>query len=273
MNMKIHSTAVVSSKADLASDVEVGPGAVIGDQAVIGAGCVIQAHAIIENRVTMGEENVVGYGAVIGAAPQDFSHSQEIESEVRIGNNNRFREYVTIHRGTKAGTATTVGNDCFLMVGTHLAHNVRLGNNVIITNNCLLAGYVDVGDGAVLGGGSIFNQFVRIGRRAMVAGGSCFNKDIPPFVMANFRNILVGINLVGLRRGGFSAATRTEIRRAFKLVFRSGLPVRDAVARARESEWSPEAAEFFDFIAASKRGVCHADRLRGSSAGADNSDT
>ena len=261
--MKIHPTATISPKAALADEVEIGPGAVIGEGAVIGTGCVIQAHAIIENRVTMGEGNIVGYGAVIGAAPQDFSHSPEVVSEVRIGSNNRFREYVTIHRGTKPGTATTFGDGCFLMVGTHLAHNVRLGNNVIITNNCLLAGYVDVGDGAVLGGGSVFHQFTRIGRKAMVAGGSSFNKDIPPFVTANFRNLLVGINVIGLRRGGFSSAARTEIRRAFKLVFRSGLPVRDAIAEARKSEWSPEAIEFFDFIAASKRGVCTSNRLQG----------
>ena len=261
--MKIHPSAIVSPKAVLADDVEIGPGAIIGEGATIGAGCVIQAHAIIENRVTMGEGNVVGYGTVIGAAPQDFAHSPEIESEVRIGNNNRLREHVTIHRGTKPGTVTTVGSNCFLMVGTHLAHNVRLGDGVIITNNCLLAGYVDVGDGAVLGGGSIFHQFMRIGRRAMIAGGSCFNKDIPPFVTANFRNVLVGVNVVGLRRGGFSAAARTEIRRAFKHVFRSGLPVREAIAQAHESEWSPDATEFFDFISASKRGTCTASRARG----------
>lgn len=264
--MKIHPTSHVSPNAVLADDVEVGPGAIIGDGAVIGAGCVIQAHAIIESRVTMGEGNTVGYGTVIGAAPQDFSHTPDISSEVRIGNNNRFREYVTIHRGTKQGTATTVGNDCFLMVGTHLAHNVRLGDGVIITNNCLLAGYVDVGDGAVLGGGSVFHQFIRIGRRAMIAGGSCFNKDIPPFVTANNRNDLIGINLVGLRRAGFSAPLRAEIRRAFKFVFRSGLPVRAALAQVHGSEWGQEAKEFFDFIAASKRGVCSASRLRGLSA-------
>lgn len=267
--MKIHPTAIVSPKAALADDVEIGPSAIIGDGAVIGPGCVVQAHAIIEGSVTMGEGNTVGYGVVIGAAPQDFSHSPDIASEVRIGSNNRFREYVTIHRGTKPGTATTVGNDCFLMVGTHLAHNVRLGDHVIITNNCLLAGYVDVGDGAVLGGGSVFHQFIRVGRRAMVAGGSCFNKDIPPFVTANLRNLLIGVNLVGLRRAGFSPATRTDIRRAFKLVFRSGLPVREAIARARESEWTPEANEFFDFIAASKRGTCTANRLVGMPSDAD----
>jgi len=259
--MKIHPTAIVSSSARLADDVEIGPHAIIGGDVTLGAGCVIQAHAILETNVTMGEGNVVGYGAVIGAAPQDFAHKAEIFSEVRIGDNNRIREYVTIHRGTKEGTATTVGNRCFLMVGTHLGHNVSIADNVIITNNCLLAGYVDVGEAAVLGGGSVFHQFMRIGRRAMVAGSSSFNKDIPPFVTANFRNLLVGINVIGLRRGGFDARTRIEIKRAFKLVYRSGLAVREAIQEAEKGEWGAEALEFFDFIRSSKRGTCTSNRL------------
>jgi len=259
--MKIHPTAVISPGAELADSVEIGAHAVISGRAVIGEGCVIQAHAILEDRVSLGSGNMIGFGAVIGAAPQDFSHQAEISSEVRIGDNNRIREYVTIHRGTKDGTATTVGNGCFLMVGTHLAHNVTIADNVIITNNCLLAGYVQVGEAAVLGGGSVFHQFIRVGRRAMIAGGSSFNKDIPPFVTANFRNLLVGPNVIGLRRGGFSPQTRMEIKRAFKLVYRSGLRVREALADAEKSEWGPEAREFFDFIKTSRRGTCTSNRL------------
>ena len=259
--MKIHPTAIVSASARLAEGVEIGPYAIIGGDATLGAGCVVQAYAVIDGRVTMGSGNFVGYGAVIGAAPQDFAHNAGISSEVRIGDNNRIREYVTIHRGTKEGSATTVGNGCFLMVGTHLGHNVTIADNVIITNNCLLAGYVDVGEAAVLGGGSVFHQFLRIGRRAMVAGSSSFNKDIPPFVTANFRNLLVGINVIGLRRGGVDAKTRMEIKRAFKLVYRSGLRVREALEEAGKSEWGPETREFFEFIRSSKRGTCTSNRL------------
>lgn len=259
--MKIHPTAIVSPSAILGDDVEIGPHAIIGDNVTLGASCIVQAHAVVEKCVTMGQGNIVGYGCVIGAAPQDFAHSPGIHSEVRIGDRNRFREYVTVHRGTKEGTATTVGSDCFLMVGTHLGHNVSLADHVIITNNCLLAGYVDVGEGAVLGGGSVFHQFMRIGRRAMIAGSSSFNKDIPPFVTANFRNLLVGINSIGLRRAGFSSEIRMEIKRAFKLVYRSGLSVREGLAEAKKSEWGPEVQEFFAFIAASKRGTCTANRL------------
>jgi len=259
--MKIHPTAIVDPSARLAEDVEIGPHAIVGGEVTLGAGCVVQAHAVLESRVVMGSGNVIGYGAVIGAPPQDFAHKSEVSSGVRIGDNNRIREYVTIHRGTKEGTETTVGNGCFLMVGTHLGHNVSLADNVIVTNNCLLAGYVEVGEAAVLGGGSVFHQFMRIGRRAMIAGSSSFNKDIPPFVTANFRNLLVGINVIGLRRGGFSAAARMEIKRAFKLVYRSGFRVREALAEAEKSGWGPEAGEFFDFIRNSKRGTCTSNRL------------
>ncbi|MDX2079345.1 MAG: acyl-ACP--UDP-N-acetylglucosamine O-acyltransferase [Terrimicrobiaceae bacterium] len=251
----IHSSALVSPSAELAEDVEIGPGAVIGDNVRIGRGTVIQAHAVLEQDVTLGEGNVVGYGCVIGAAPQDFAHTADVKSDVRIGDRNRFREYVTIHRGTKDGTSTVVGNGCFLMVGAHLAHNVRLGDGVIITNNCLLAGYVEIGDHTVLGGGSVFHQFVRVGHRAMVAGQSAFNKDIPPFAMANFRNILVGLNRIGLKRAGFGPDVRKEIDSAYRLLFRSGKTMRDALAEATQGTWTPETRSIFDFIAASKRGV------------------
>ncbi len=247
--MKIHPTATVS------------PRAIIGDDVEIGAKCVIQANAVIDGRTILGEGNFVGYGAVIGTPPQDFAFQDGVMSETRIGNGNTFREYVTIHRGTKEGSATVVGDGCYLMVASHLGHNVLLGDKVIIANNCLLAGYVEVGDGAVLGGGTVFHQFLRVGRLAMVRGGTRFGKDIPPYVAADGENLLSGINAVGLRRSGLSPETRMEIKRAFKLVYRSGRNVAQALVEAAESEWSPEAKEFFDFIAASKRGVCQANRV------------
>jgi UDP-N-acetylglucosamine acyltransferase len=206
---------------------------------------------------------------VIGAAPQDFAHTPEIKSAVVIGNNNRLREYVTIHRGTKEGTTTRVGDGCFLMVGCHVGHNSEVGNGVILTNNVLLAGYVQVGDGAVIGGGAVFHQFLRIGRRAMVAGGSRFNKDIPPFVLGEDCNHLHGVNVVGLRRAGMSAECRTEIRRAFRRVYFSTLPLRAAAQEALESAWGPEAREFFEFILSSKRGCSTLFGGRGGSSAAE----
>jgi len=253
--MKIHPTALVCKDAQLADDVEVGAHAIIAGRAVLGAGCVVQANAVIEGDVVAGERNLIGYGCVIGGAPQDYAHHGGISSRVRIGSDNRFREYVTIHRGTGEGTETVIGDRCFLMVGAHLGHNVQIGNDVIITNNCLLAGHVHVQDSAVLGGGSVFHQHLRIGSRSMVAGSAKFNKDIPPFTMGAYLNSIIGLNAIGLRRAGFSPETRREIRRVFQIVMRDGANITEGVAEARTSAWGAEATGFLDFIASSKRGV------------------
>jgi UDP-N-acetylglucosamine acyltransferase len=260
--MKIHPTAIVSPTARLADDVEVGAGAIIGDGVEIGPGCVIQARAVVEGGTRMGSGNFVGYGAVIGAPPQDYAHTPEVQSGVLIGDNNRIREYATIHRGTKEGTLTKVGNGCFLMVGCHLGHNAEIGDSVVLVNNVLLAGYVQVGDGAVLGGGSVFHQFMRIGKKAMVSGGSQFNKDIPPYTMAKLYNILAGLNVVGLRRAGISAESRADLQRAFHLIFRGNQTISAALESARDRQWGPEATEFLDFVASSKRGCCTTHRSR-----------
>jgi UDP-N-acetylglucosamine acyltransferase len=255
--MNIHPTAIVSPEAKLADDIVIGPGVIIGERVEIGAGCVIQARAIIESDTTIGTGNTIGYGAVIGAAPQDYAHSAEIRSSVIIGNNNRIREYATIHRGTKDGTVTGIGDKCFLMVGVHVGHNCEISDGAIITNNVLLAGYLQVGEGAVLGGGTVFHQFMRIGRRAMVAGGSRFNKDIPPYTIAEGYNKIYGINSIGLKRAGADNARRLEIKRAFAAVYRDNKPFRAAAEEAlTAAEWGPEAREFFEFILSSKRGVC-----------------
>jgi UDP-N-acetylglucosamine acyltransferase len=242
-------------------DVQSGRNEIIEKGVRLGAGCVVQANAILEGSTILGAQNFIGYGAVIGATPQDFAFRKTVSSEVRIGDGNTFREYVTIHRGTKESSATVVGNNCYLMVGTHLGHNVRLGDNVVIANNCLLAGYVEVGEGAVLGGGTVFHQFLRIGPLAMVRGGTRFGKDIPPYVSADGENLLSGVNALGLRRAGYRGDIRMEIKRAFKLVYWSGINISQALERAKSTRWSPEAQVFFDFVASSKRGVCSANRV------------
>ena len=259
--MKIHPTAIVSPQAQLSDDVEIGAYAILGENVKLGAGCVVQAHTVLEGRVTLGARNFVGHGAIIGTTPQDFAYRDSVVSEVRVGDGNTLREYVTIHRGTKEGSATIVGNNCYLMVGSHLGHNVKLGDNVVIANNCLLAGYVEIGSGAVLGGGTVFHQFLRVGSLAMVRGGTRFGKDIPPYVSADGENLLSGINAIGLRRAGFTPEVRQEIKRAFKLLYWSGINISQALERAKESSWSSEAQVFFDFIASSKRGVCGANRV------------
>jgi len=255
----IHPTAIISSEAQLASDVEVGPFAIVGAGVHLGAGCRVLAHAIIEGDTIVGENNTFGYGAVIGAVPQDYAFDPtKNKTGVRIGSSNTFREYVTIHRGTKDGTITTVGNECFLMANAHLGHNCTIGNNVILANAVLCAGHVTIGDRTVVGGGAGFHQFVRVGRCVMAQGLERFLKDVTPYTTANGIGELMGLNAIGLRRAGFSSEARMEIRRAYKLMFHSNLNVTQALEAAAKETWSTEAQEFFDFFHGSKRGFAPA---------------
>src|SRR5213079_1317460 len=254
---KIHPPAIVDPAARMGTDVEIGPFSVIGPQATIGEKTVVQSHVVIEGEVAIGHGNFIGHGAVIGAPPQDVSFSPERKTKVEIGNNNIIREYCTIHRGTAEGSSTKIGDKNFLMAGAHIGHNCEIGNNVIIANNCLLAGFVQVDDGAFLGGGSTFHQFMHIGRLVMVQGSSAFGKDLPPFVIAAERNSVFGVNVVGLRRAGFSVQDRDELKAAFKLLYMSGLNISQALEKAAAMEFGVAAREFFAFVApARKRGIC-----------------
>jgi UDP-N-acetylglucosamine acyltransferase len=255
--LKIHATAVVDPAAKLGAEVEVQPYAVISGKIIIGARSTIGSHAVIEGEVSIGERNVIGHAAIIGAPPQDLLFSPERQTRVDIGSENVIREHCTIHRGSADGSATKIGSNNFLMAGAHVGHNCEIGNNVVIANNCLLGGYVRVDDGAFLGGGCVFHQQMRIGRLAIAQGGSAFSKDIPPFVIAAERNYVFGLNVVGLRRAGFSAQDRSEIKAAFKLLYLSGLNIAQALEQAATMKFSGAAREFFEFVAsAKKRGVC-----------------
>ena len=251
--MKIHPNAIVDPAAQLGTDVEIGPFAVIGAGAVIGANCTIQAHAVIESSVKMGSGNFVGYGAIIGALPQDLTFDPKIQSSVEIGNGNTIREYCTIHRGSTEGSATRIGDGNFLMVGNHLGHDCTIGNGVVMANDCLLAGYVRIDDRAFIGGGSRFHQGIRMGRLVMAEGR--FTQNLPPFLSAA-KNEVFGYNVLGMRRANFSGPERDEIKRAFKLLYRSGLNTRQALEKAAETEFGPVGREFFEFVAnAGKRGI------------------
>lgn len=251
--MKIHPTAIVDSAAEIGAGVEIGPYAVVGAGAVVGEGSTIQAHAVLEGRVRMGRGNFIGYGAIIGAAPQDLSFDPKTQSSVEIGNGNTIREYCTIHRGSTDGSSTTIGDDNFLMVGNHLGHNCTLGNGVVMANDCLLAGHVRIDDRAFIGGGSRFHQGIRMGRLVMAEGR--FTQNLPPFLSAA-KNEVYGFNVIGMRRANFSGAERDEIKRAFKLLYRSGLNTKQALEQAAKMEFGPLGREFFDFVAnAGKRGI------------------
>jgi UDP-N-acetylglucosamine acyltransferase len=251
--MRIHPTAIVDERAQLGAEVEIGPFSIIGAEAIIGEKCVMQSHVVIEGPVQMGASNLIGHGAIIGAAPQYLGFQAQTKSRVEIGNANVIREYCTMHRGATEGSATALGDGNFIMVGVHVGHDCRIGNGVVITNNSLLAGYVRIDDRAVIGGGTRFHQSIRIGRLVMAEGE--FWKNIPPFLIAG-RNHVFGVNIIGLRRAGFSAADRDEIKRAFKLLYKSGLNTSQACEKAAELEFSPVGREFFDFVAnAGKRGI------------------
>lgn len=256
--MTIHPTALVADGAQLADDVVIGPGSIVSAQSVIGPGCVLGAHVILEHRVVLGADTKVGHGSILGANPQDLGFdTSRTDCGVRIGRNNTIREYVTIHRATAQGGDTTVGDGNFLMNGVHLGHDTVVGNSVIMANNVLLAGHVQAHDGCFLGGGSVFHQFIRIGRMAMVRGGCRFGKDIPPFVIGTGEHHVAGLNVIGLRRAGFTPQVRAEIKRAYRLLYASGLNVSQAVEAASREEWGAEARAFWDFVAgAGKRGLC-----------------
>jgi UDP-N-acetylglucosamine acyltransferase len=255
--LTIHPTALVDPGAVLGRAVEIGPYSIVGPGAVIGDETRLQSHVVIEGSVEIGARNLVGHGTVIGGPPQDLSFTLDRKSGVYIGSDNVFREYCTIHRGTAEKSLTTVGNNNFLMVGVHLGHNCVLGDNVIIANNCLLAGYVTVDDNAFLGGGSTFHQFMHIGRLVMVQGASAFGKDLPPFVLAAERNLVFGLNVVGLRRAGISATDREQIKKAFRLIYSSGLNVTQALEQGAQMDFGTVGREFLDFVAsAKKRGIC-----------------
>ena len=256
MTAMIHPTAIVDPGAQIGSDVEIGPYAIVGEGCVIGDGCVVAARATLERNVILAPRVKVGSGSILGGDPQDLKYRGE-PTTVEIGEGTTIREYATINRGTTHSYKTTVGSDCFIMSYVHLAHDCHVGNNVIISNATQLAGHVIVEDFAIISGVSAAHQFVRIGAHSFVGGCSRVAKDVPPFLKAVGNPVkLYGLNSVGLQRRGFPDNTVRELKRAYRLLFRSELNVSQALERARaELEPLPEVQHFLDFIDASARGV------------------
>lgn len=250
--------AFIHPQAKIGTGCTIGPGAVIGEHVELGDGCEVQAHAILTGYTVIGPGNRIGYGAVIGAEPQDHAFDARTVSWVRMGAGNVIREYATIHRGTRPDSATIIGDNNFLMAGSHVAHNCVLGNGVTLVNNTLLAGYVEVEDRAFLGGAVVVHQFVRIGQLVMIRGQTRIGLDVPPFFMAVDTNTVAGLNRVGLRRFGMSAAQIRGIQRAYKKLYFEGLNRLQAVAaiRADPTLATPEAQVICDFVEKTKRGIC-----------------
>jgi UDP-N-acetylglucosamine acyltransferase len=253
--MPIDPSARIAPEVDLAPDVEVGPGVIIDGPSRIGAGTRILAHAYIGPYTTIGENNLIGFGAVIGYDPQDYAFQGE-ESYTIIGDHNLIREYATIHRGSKPGSATRVGSHNFLMALSHLAHNAAVGDHVIVVNGALVGGYVEVADRAFISGNCVIHQFCRIGTLAFMRGGSRTSRDVPPYCINDWEHTVRGLNLVGLRRAGFTPGQIRPLRQAVHLLFgrRSNLSL--ALQRVEaEVPLTPEVIHLLEFIKSSKRGV------------------
>ena len=259
----IHPTAIIHPDAQIAGDVDIGPFVVIEGAARIASGCRVDAHAQLVGEVQMGEGTSIGRAAIIGEAPQDLSFKRGTRSGVEIGKNCIIREHVTIHRSSTEGGMTRIGDGNYLMVGVHLGHDVALGEGNILANAALLAGHVTVGNQTFIGGGAVFHQFLRIGDSCVIQGNGSFSQDIPHYCRAQRMNRLVGLNVVGLRRQGFSAEGRSELKRLFALLFASDFNMNQAVAEARKTQWTPEAARLLEFVEApSKKGICRHGRSR-----------
>ena len=255
--MNIHPTAIVNPKAELGANVTIGPFCVIDADVKIGANARIGPHVTILPFTTIGAGCTLHANVVLGDLPQDIAF-KDVVSYVRLGANCTIREGVTIHRGTKPETETVAGDDCYLMANSHLAHNVRLGNGVILVNGALLAGYVEVGDRAFISGNAAVHQFCRIGKLAMMSGNSSISKDLPPFCItrSSRMNSIAGLNVVGLRRAGYGVPDRLAIKRAFHILYQSGLNVSQATAKIRAESPSGPTMEFCEFVEQSKRGIC-----------------
>lgn len=255
---RLHPTAVIDSRADLDCDVEVGPYCVIGAGVKIGKGCKIDSHAVIQGRTTLGDGNVIFPFATVGTVPQDLKYKGE-PSELKIGNRNTIREYVSLNPGTAGGgMITRVGDQNLLMMHCHIAHDCIIGNHNVIANGATLGGHVVIEDFVIVGGLVGIHQFVRIGTGAIVGAGSMVSKDVPPYCNATGdRATLHGLNLEGLKRRGFDQAVIDMIRKAYRIVFHSKLRTDEALKKLRaELPGIPEIEKFVSFIAQSQRGVC-----------------
>ncbi len=251
----IHPTAIIHPQAKLDPTVRVGPYAVVDADVELGADCVVGPHVYVTGVTKIGAGNRFHAGCVIGDAPQDLKYQGQ-PTRVSIGDQNVFREHVTVNRATTPDGATVVGSHCFFMANAHVAHNCVVGSHVIFANGATLGGHVTVQDRAFISGNCLVHQFCRVGTLAIMQGGSAISKDLPPFTVARGFNGICGLNVIGLRRAGFTAEQRLEMKKLYHALFRSGKIFGEAVAEARENFSSPGAKVMLEFITNAKRGVC-----------------
>lgn len=256
MSIEVHGAAIVHDGAELGKDVTIGPYSVIGPDVKIGDGTSVASNVLIEGCTTIGAGNTIFHGAVLGTPPQDLKY-RGARTLVKIGDNNMIREYATVNTATNEGDATVIGSGCLLMAYSHVAHDCIIGDNVILANAVNLAGHVTIHDYAILGGMVPVHQFVRIGVHSFVGGGSRVAKDVLPYVkVAGSPPKVSGLNTVGLKRRGFEDSQLESIKAAYRLIYRSGLNVTQAIERIEiEVEPSEEIETLLDFIRGSQRGI------------------
>lgn len=257
MAASVHATAIVADGAELGDGVEIGPYAVVGTHVRLGAGTTVGAHAVVDGHTTLGENNRVFPHAAVGFVPQDLKYRGE-PTRLELGDENVVREFATLHIGTEGGGGVTrLGSKNLVMAYSHVAHDCQLGDGNILANCATLAGHVTIGNHVTVGGLAAVHQFVRVGDNAFISGGAMVAMDIPPYCTAQGdRASLVGLNTVGLSRHGFDEAAVRRLKRAYKVIFRSGLGLKEALAHVRAEEGEDEAVmRLVEFIEHSERGV------------------
>ncbi len=260
--MPIDPAAQIAPTARVHPGARIGPGAILGeyviveDEVVIGAGCRLEPYVYVKRWTTMGERNQISAATVLGTDPLDKGFTGA-RSYLKIGNGNIIREHYMISRGTAPESETVIGDENYIMTSGHIAHNCRIGSRTVIASSALVAGYVDVEDQAFISGGVVIHQYSRIGRLAMVGGNTRVNSDLPPFFLYTDFNVAAhGLNLVGLKRAGFSDADIKALKTAYRLLYRSGLKLEDALQRIEAEVPTEHTLHLTAFIRASKRGIC-----------------
>jgi UDP-N-acetylglucosamine acyltransferase len=257
--MAIHPTAQIDSRAAIDGTVDIGPFVIVDGPVTIGARTRVMAHAYLAGRTSIGCDNTIHMGAVIGHEPQDFAFSGE-ETMLQIGDRNVFREHCEVHRSSKPDSATVIGNDNYLMTHAHVAHDCQIGDHVILATGATLGGHVEVADRAFISGNCVVHQFVRIGRLSLMRGLSRAPRDVPPFVIVDETSTVRGLNRVGLRRAGLGPQQIGDLQKAFRHLFRTRRNLRLAMAELESEPLSPEVQHLVDFMKATRRGVSTAAR-------------
>ncbi len=258
--MPVHPTAIVDRRAEVHPTAEIGPYAIIDGPVRVGAGTRVYPHAYLTGWTEIGANCQIHPGAVVGHEPQDLAFKGE-KSYCRIGDETIIREGASIHRGTDPGSTTVVGKCCFIMANAHVAHNCQLGDDVKLVNAVLLAGHVHIGAGAFLAGGTMVHQFVRIGELVMTRGLTAVSMDVPPYFMVVRSGYCAGVNIVGLRRAGFTGPQRDDVRRAYRILYRSGIPFRRAVEKLAQTVATDAGRRILEFVRQpSRRGIIRGPR-------------